>query len=192
MSNDKSERNMTESSTAHTTNEPKGSSEASANNARFKESTIASTARGVFRKTGKVVAKVTAADVLYKDAKRIRSGFPNLWADIFSGRWKKGSREQINSPPKVAAIIAIVCGALTLIFGFYTVTLMSTFEPENSLNGATLIGCFLVVATGTVQTFSYAYISLIQRRRLAARSAKVDKAVSRKTKQNSTSKGGKS
>ncbi|WP_286715021.1 hypothetical protein [Marinobacter sp. tcs-11] len=123
--------------------------------------------KGILRKVGRATAKVTAADVLLRDGKRIRSRFPNLWKDILSGRWRNnGNAGDPVSKPKLIWVTPIITGAITIILALYTAILVVSRDPSSAIGAWSILACGAVTFAGFFQTSCFAYAAWLQRRRI--------------------------
>jgi len=83
-------------------------------------------ARQIGGKLAKAVYKVSAADVLTRDIKRIKPRFPNLWSDILSGKWRSAETDTKKRPANVAFAVSMICGLLTAAFAAYSYVVLLT------------------------------------------------------------------
>lgn len=120
--------------------------------------------RGVFRKVGRATAKLTALDVLLRDGKRIRSRFPNLWADIFS-RVRQGEASEPSATTnhsKLRWLTPALTGTITVCLALYTWAFALARNPESTVEAWSLLACGAVTLAGAFQTACFSYTAWLQ------------------------------
>lgn len=120
---------------------------------RSTEANTERASKGILRKVGRATAKITAADVLLRDGKRIKSRFPNLWKDILSGRWRNnGNAGDPVSKPKLIWVTPIITGVITIILALYTAILVVSRDPSSAIGAWSILACGAVTFAGFFQT----------------------------------------
>lgn len=122
-------------------------------------------ARSALKTTGKVIGKGLGFDVIFKDSKRLKSRFPNLWADIFSGRWRDvDSEHREPSNASKTASVAFTLTLMTLAMAGYWTFLLIAAKQQDTVGWMPLIALGILVAAGTFQSACYWYIARLQSR----------------------------
>lgn len=122
--------------------------------------------RGVLRKIGRGFFKLTAADVLLRDSKRIRLRYPHLWRDIASGRWRKSSvaMEKTSVPAMWRTPLILWC--MTLVLGAYTASMfVAAANGDAFLDALSVIGLVFVWMAAVFQAGTYTYAAWIYTKR---------------------------
>ncbi len=147
-------------------------------------------ARSTLKATGKVIGKGLGLDVIVKDSKRLRSRFPSLWADIFSGRWRdvdKEHRETSNAGK--TSTVALILTLMTVAMAAYWVFLFVAAQQQEVIRWMPLIALGILVIAGTFQSACYWYIATLQRRQERDRRSAMRKAKGRQEQRASTKQG---
>lgn len=147
-------------------------------------------ARSALKVTGKVIGKGLGLDVIVKDSKRLRSRFPSLWADIFSGRWRDVDKEhrEISNAGKTSSV-ALILTLMTVAMVAYWVFLFVAAQQQEVIRWMPLIALGILVIAGTFQSACYWYIAILQRRQERERRNTIQKAKARKEHRAATKQG---
>lgn len=129
----------------------------------------------VARGTLKVATKVSGADVLFKDAKRLRPRHPQLWKDVFSAPSKLRQQglpdnDRERTPVPRAAVNALITALVGVGVVIYGLILINASQSPGDLPLVNKIGMSGLIVLGLFQACIYGWITLklLHRRHLSS------------------------